>query len=365
MSVTFDRHSKSRPRPFIWGMAFVAGLSAVLLFAYNPLQDNVSGPVPARWPNMTVMWSLNPTISANNVDTSSGVDVATAITNGLAVWGPTKALLGGVTINALTITRGADTTITKPDTNDCLNVISFPSTTDNVTFSTGTIAFTDIVSAFGAPPAPYTCKNPDGTTTNKTTSLPSQITDADLVFNPAQSFSTAPVTPIGRFDLQAVASHEFGHLLGLDHSGIAHTMMYPFGDKGAGTQRDLAKDDIVGVAFLYPSGSFSSSTGTISGSITLSGSAVFASHIIAVDASTGAAVLDGLSNKDGTYKLVGVPPGTYQLLAQPLTGVYTLDDFSGWTCGYDENAPPCCDPKDASCTGKNQTPPINYTGKFF
>ncbi len=364
MSVAFDRHSKRRPRPFIWGVAFVAGLSAVLLFAYNPLQDNVNGPVPARWPGSTVTWSFNPKLGTN-LDTQDSAQVATAVTTAFNVWPTTP--LGGTTLNALSVVRGSDApmALTDPDTNDCLNVISF-SASDQVKFPTGTIAFTDIVSAFGTPPFSYTCKNPDGTTTQKTSTLPSAIKDADIVFNPAQSFSTALVAPVGRFDVQSVASHEFGHVLGLDHSGIAHVMMYPFGDKGAGEQRDLGVDDEVGVAFLYPAASFSSSTGTISGRVTLSASGIFASHVVAVDATSGAAVIDGLTNPDGTYKLVGVPPGKYQLLAQPLTGVYTVNDFSGWTCGYNENAPPCCDPKtDTTCTGTAQSPSTNYTGKFF
>ena len=55
------------------------------------------------------------------------------------------------------------------------------------------------------------------------------IVDVDIMFNPAQTFATASPAS-SQFDLQSVATHEFGHLLGLDHSNIAHAVMYPYGD---------------------------------------------------------------------------------------------------------------------------------------
>jgi hypothetical protein len=51
-------------------------------------------------------------------------------------------------------------------------------------------------------------------------------------------------------DLQSVATHEIGHLLGLDHSNINGTTMYAYnlgGDQG----RTLHQDDINGVCALY------------------------------------------------------------------------------------------------------------------
>lgn len=345
--------------------AILAVFSALLIFAYNPLQDDVNGPVPTRWQNASVTWNLNPTISNNNVETSSGVDVGTAVTNGFNVWPQTQ--LNGQTLNGLSITRGPDSTLTNPNSSNCLNVVSF-SPTSAVSFSTGTIAFTQLTSVTGTPPFAYTCT---GTTSPKTCNLPSCLKDADVEFNPQEQFTTSPTPVANRFDVQSVTSHEAGHLLGLDHSGIARAVMYPFGDTRASSQqRNLAVDDVVGIAFLYSSSAFNTATGTISGKITLNGSGIFASHVVAVDATTGVAVIDGLTNTDGTYKLVGVPPGSYNILALPLapdinSGVYTLSDFGGWSCGYGENSTPCCDPKtDPSCTGTLQNP-TNYTGKFF
>lgn len=330
--------------------------SALLMLAYNPFQDQVNGgaPVPLRWPNATMTWHFNPNLPAPpKLDTTDPNVVATALSNAFTSWDSSHAPLSGQMINTLAVIRGPDQNINDPNVRDGLNVVSF-SPTAAVVFPTGVIAFTEVVS--------------------QVTALSATLVDADIEFNTTSNqFSTTSTPTPGLFDVQAVATHEFGHSIGLDHSGIAHTIMFPFGDTIASDQRrSLAIDDIVGVAFLYPlQPNFSASTGTISGTITLGGSGIYASHIVVTDAATGAAVIDGLTNPDGSYRLTGVPPGNYNVLALPLapdvfSGLYILDDFSGWTCGFGENAPPCCDPQqDRSCTGMRLQNPTNYTGKFF
>ncbi|XP_009624303.1 metalloendoproteinase 2-MMP-like [Nicotiana tomentosiformis] len=53
-------------------------------------------------------------------------------------------------------------------------------------------------------------------------------------------------------DLESVAVHEIGHLLGLGHSSVEDSIMYP--SLAAGTRRvELANDDIQGVQVLYGS----------------------------------------------------------------------------------------------------------------
>jgi hypothetical protein len=132
-------------------------------------------------------------------------------------------------------------------------------------------------------------------------------------------------------------------------------MMYPYGDSGGNQQRELAVDDVVGVAFLYPAPAFAAATGTISGTVSLNGVGIFASHLVVAEKDSGVVVVDGLSTPDGSYRIEGVPPGAYRVLALPLSGVYTLGNFVDWACGYASN--------QGTCTGIPSNP-TSYTGTF-
>lgn len=53
----------------------------------------------------------------------------------------------------------------------------------------------------------------------------------------------------GSFDLETVALHEIGHLLGLQHSSIEGAIMWPQVPEGA--SKGLHADDIAGIKALY------------------------------------------------------------------------------------------------------------------
>ena len=348
--------------------------SAALVSGYNPFQEkNVAtgGPVPSRWQNLPIDWFLNPATPKNNVSTTgcSGTAascIQTALVNAFTTW--TSTPLQGQMLTNLSVNPPGTSTATAPDAKDCLNTVRF-SDTDTSDFSTGTIAFTEVATVTGPSPSfTYSCTTGSGT---RTCNLPSCIADADIEFNPSEKFTTSTSPPSDTFSIQSVAAHEEGHLLGLDHSGIGHTVMFPFGDTtAAGQQLNLSTDDTIGIGFLYPSQNFSTATGQISGKVTLNGSGAFAARVTAIDVNTGNVVIDGLTNPDGTYTLVGVPPGIYNVLVLPLatadsSGIVSLDNFSAWACGYGQNSPPCCDPAtDSSCTGTLNNP-TNYTGRFY
>lgn len=363
-----DRPEKGRR---LWWTLLALGLlasTAVLVFAYNHEQDDVNGPVATRWcangaPLLppaacsdAVAWSLNP--NAPNVNVTGGTPVSTAIIAAFNSW--QQASLNGQLMTGLSFPEGPSSNLSAPNASDCINVIAFndPTASD---FSTGTIAFTSIATSFGTPPNnTYLC--PSGT---RICPLPSCVIDTDIEFNPADTFSTASVTPANDFDLQSIATHEIGHMIGLDHSGLANAVMFAFGDTGSVTTRTLSVDDILAAGSVYPSVNFPLAVGTLNGTVTLSGSGILAAHVVVTNATSGTAVTDGLTNADGTYSIF-VPPGSYQVIALPLQGVYNLSDFGGWACGYEEFGPPCCDPaSDPTCsTAATLNPPSNYSGKF-
>ncbi|KAJ0265893.1 Metalloendoproteinase 5-MMP [Hirschfeldia incana] len=71
-----------------------------------------------------------------------------------------------------------------------------------------------------------------------------------------------PVTSV--VDLESVAVHEIGHLLGLGHSSVEDAIMYP-AISGGHRKVELAKDDIEGIQHLYGDGGSSRRSETSGG----------------------------------------------------------------------------------------------------
>ena len=89
-------------------------------------------------------------------------------------------------------------------------------------------------------------------------------TESDLVWN-ARDFPPSPIGASGQQDLQSVLTHEFGHHLGLDHTGlpggassgcgpqVQPATMWWSSANGDTTKRSLHPEDVMGVCVLYPS----------------------------------------------------------------------------------------------------------------
>jgi Matrixin/IPT/TIG domain len=151
-----------------------------------------------------------------------------------------------------------------------------------------------------------------------------QIIDADVLFNGKSFLFTTEGTP-GRFDVQDVATHELGHLLGLDHSGSAGATMYPYVDATVILHRSLSLDDIHGLQDIYPDGTFSRITGKLTRAS--DGSVVKGAWIGARDAG-GRLVGAALSGTDGNFYMMTLSPGTYTVYATPLDQPVTVANLS-------------------------------------
>jgi hypothetical protein len=261
-------------------------------FGYTLMGSNV------RWTSFPVSYYIN-TLGCSGI--TNGSDFL-AIQSAFQTWQNVKTASVSLSYQGVTDIQSA--------AYDGVNLISFQDL--DTPFSTGTIAMT------------IPTWNNNGV-----------MLDADLVFNPTLSFATGgdptPDNP-QTFDVQAVATHEIGHFLGLDHTAIVSATMNPYAAPDDFFPRVLKNDDILGISSLYPSSSFLSSTGAVSGLVLLNGNPMLGAHVVAVDAN-GNATASALTASDGSYRIAGLPPGNYSLYAEPLDGPVTQDNFTGGDTG--------------------------------
>jgi hypothetical protein len=77
------------------------------------------------------------------------------------------------------------------------------------------------------------------------------FTDADVLLNGTEGPWVTDGNPLG-IDVQSVATHELGHLLGLWHAFHGNTVMYTGARRGTTFRHVLTTDDIKGVRYVTP-----------------------------------------------------------------------------------------------------------------
>lgn len=188
-----------------------------------------------------------------------------------------------------------------------------------------------------------------------------EIIDADTQFNQSD-FTFVDWDPnipskqtdlsVNRVALRAVATHEMGHLLGLDHSPLKkrtidifelpESTMYPY---LSDEQISLAQDDISLISFLYPS-SGNKYKHSIKGTIFSGespGNTLNGVHVILWDNITNPNIvissISGFSPRtgisfNGDYEIIGVPAGNYIAFIEP----FPIVDDTGNSVSLENNS---------------------------
>ena len=361
------RTTSAFPPWVLGGASLLVLCSAAVLWAvsFQMFQVDSSNVEKVLWGSPNITWTLNPELPNDNAFSAQGTvaardDLASAVSAAFDAW--QSATYKNLQVDGLLFTEtSSDSQLAAPAA-DCTNVVGFTGA-----LATGTIAQT-VVTYVASDSAPFqygaaASALPCASGVVHTCPYRVCIADADIEFNSAAQFATYADAPMGQYDLQSIATHEIGHLIGLDHSGIAHSVMYPYGDlTEAGVQRTLSVDDEIGALVLYPNAAsgITALASEITGTVTVGGSAAFAVHLVALDPASGNVVTDTLSEPSGTYHL-RVFEGTYNVLALPLapdlnSGAYTIDNFNLFACGYSTSSSACVLPLNAF---------TNYTGQFY
>jgi hypothetical protein len=122
----------------------------------------------------------------------------------------------------------------------------------------------------------------------------------------------------GNVNAQVALQHEIGHVLGLDHSAVLASIMYPY--VSAGTDpATFELDDRISIATMYPKGDPTLTGATLSGRVIGDQGGIFAAQVVALDAN-GQPAATVLTNAAGEFTLSGMPAGKYTLDAEPLDG---------------------------------------------
>ncbi|MGA9997169.1 MAG: DUF4214 domain-containing protein [Pyrinomonadaceae bacterium] len=262
--------------------------------AYTLQFTDATASIQLKWPGAQITIALSTSLNSPPSNIKAGSDVVGAAQRALAHWSQASNIQFNVT------SSNAQSVAT-----DNVSLITVANTPENAAlFNNNRAGFTRVTynPASGA------------------------ISEADITLNPSYQFSTDGTT--GTYDLESAFTHEIGHLLGLDHSGVLSATMQPrLGTNGlynvpAITARTLSEDDKAGVRSIYGP---LSGTGTIEGKFLVASNGgpatpLHGAHIWAENAATGRVISGNVTLADGTFRLKSLPPAQYRVIAEYLNG---------------------------------------------
>ncbi|HYC78951.1 MAG TPA: matrixin family metalloprotease [Planctomycetota bacterium] len=294
-------------RAFIGGCVVLGVVFGAAWLARGYTPSYVSTPATTN----VIAWPAGATVSYRHW---TGNTTATNVTGAASVQTAVDAAYASV--NAATGLNfvNAGTSTTTSTGSDGVNLVTYASTAANLAAVGGALA----VNVFYFSIPAY------------------QITETDMVWNPAINFTTNGTT--GQYDVQSVAAHEAGHGVGLDHSAVCDCTMFPNGFTGSVLPRTFERDDLAGFRHLYPTAPPSASAplgyGVVTGTVQQApATAVPGAHVVLVDAITGRIGPSALSRSNGQFTVSGVPVGIYRIYVEPLDGPMSAANIagSGWS----------------------------------
>ena len=175
------------------------------------------------------------------------------------------------------------------------------------------------------------------------------IAEADVAINPHPVLTDGSVLQFstdgsaGTYDLESTFTHEFGHLMGLEHSAVVASSMQPRqGLNGvyklpALTERTLSEDDRARARGIYGP---HEDSGTIEGkilstSLTGASTPLSGAHVWAENLSSGRVIASNMTVSNGSYRLESIPPGRYRILAEDVAGSIAAPELASVGGMYD------------------------------
>ncbi|MDT4896056.1 MAG: hypothetical protein QOH25_1133 [Acidobacteriota bacterium] len=259
--------------------------------AYTLQYTDSTASVQIKWPTNKIKIALSRSLNSPAANIKPGSDVLGAARRALARWSEAA--------NIQFIETSSDALAISPSgEGDQVNLITVADVPENR--------------------AAFTSADRTGRTRVFYDPATGAIMEADVVINPSAQFSTDG-TP-GTYDLEATLTHEIGHVLGLEHSNEASAAMQPrqgtngLYEQAALSPRTLSDDDRAGAHALYGS---PENFGAITGTITdVAGIPAGHAHVWAEDALTGRVIAGNETQRNGSYRIEGLPQGQYRLVTE-------------------------------------------------
>ncbi|HEY0547605.1 MAG TPA: matrixin family metalloprotease [Pyrinomonadaceae bacterium] len=302
-------------------LSAVLMLIAVMFWSAAPVRPytlqftDSSGRAQIKWPTHTINLSFSPSLYAPPANVKAGSDVVGALRHALSNWSEAADI-------EFIETSSKEQSISAAGTSgDGISLITITATQENVA------PFVGAASEMSGRTRVFFTKS-------------GSITEADIVLNPYQQFSTDG-TP-GTYDLEATFMHEIGHLLGLEHSSVIGATMQPRQGKNgiyslpAFTARSLSQDDLAGVRAIYGvRPELATARGTVTGAISYhTGAPVFGASVWVEEAQTGRLAGSSVTLSNGTYQIENLQPGTYYLKVEALDGPVFASEIASQRGAY-------------------------------